>query len=737
MRRNVELYIKLDSSDAGEYNRIDLYEFEDININNSIKDARDIGKVFTEFTQEFKVPASKNNNFIFSHYYNWDIINGFDARIKVKGLIKINGVDYKKGRITLKGASLKKNKAKNYSIVFYGETVGLKQLFSDDKLKDLNTGYLNKFSLPYTSDNVKFGLKSGYNLVGDTLVNNTGTSHAGDLCVPFISSRDYYFYDSTVPSPNPAEGASASRNLNISETNTPRGVIFADLKFGIRIYHIIKAIEERYGLTFSDDFFSTTNLEFYELYMLLSKESGRYSGTAGTVVTDIDDFSLDSGNDLRPLTTWNAVRGADVGYQKYEVTYTVQTLYPSALYNVTVTDTNTGTEYLEQSGGGLSTTFVFNVESGSGFTREEIVRNLQFKIQGENVGNFGQSLSIERTTREYVESSGFVTTTETSDYSLAGESLKFNAIGSMPDIKVIDFLTSLFKTFNLVAYFDNDEIVVKTLNDYYDEGQQIDLTKYIDNDAINLNRTNLYSIINFEFEKPSTFAVLNSNNITSDEFGNEKMNNLSQNTEIFNTLAFDGGTYNVKNKFEKVMYERSTNQTGGANTNIGWGWLVNDNQDPVNIKPLLFYAIKQSLSSDPSGNSPSVILWDNGDSTYDTSFLTQYIRPSNTRSYYNGSLLVEEQSINFGSEVDEFHQVENTKSLFDTYYKEYVEDIYNRRSRIVKAKAFLPVSIILKMTLDDEIIINNRLYGINKMKLNLNTGKADLELMTRTESKLS
>jgi hypothetical protein len=99
--------------------------------------------------------------------------------------------------------------------------------------------------------------------------------------------------------------------------------------------------------------------------------------------------------------------------------------------------------------------------------------------------------------------------------------------------------------------------------------------------------------------------------------------------------------------------------------------------------------------------------------------------------------LVEEQSINFGSEVDEFHQVENTKSLFDTYYKEYVEDIYNRRSRIVKAKAFLPVSIILKMTLDDEIIINNRLYGINKMKLNLNTGKADLELMTRTESKLS
>jgi hypothetical protein len=416
--------------------------------------------------------------------------------------------------------------------------------------------------------------------------------------------------------------------------------------------------------------------------------------------------------------------------QFYDITYTVTTPFPSANYTVKVIDTTNNVEYFNSTGGGTSTTFDFRVQAN--FNTNTLI-NLEFVIQGENVGSFGQDLVIKKTT----VLTGVSSTEETSEYSLASlGSNNFNVVGNMPDIKVIDFLTSLFKTFNLVAYYDNEKINVKTLVDYYDNGQSIDLTDYVDNNVANLNRTNLYSTINFEFEKPSTFAVLNSNEITSDEFGNERMNNLSQNPEIFSTLAFDGGTYNVKNKFEKIMYERMTNQTGGANTNVGWGWLVNKDQESVLTKPILFYGIKQQLSSAPSGNTPpSQISFDNSNGTH--SSFQQYIRASNTRSYYSGLSFVEAQSINFGSEFDEFHQVENTTSLFKTYYEEYVEDIYNRRSRILKVKAFLPVSVVLRMTLDDEVTIGNRLYGINKMKLNLNTGKADLELMTRTESKLT
>jgi hypothetical protein len=37
----------------------------------------------------------------------------------------------------------------------------------------------------------------------------------------------------------------------------------------------------------------------------------------------------------------------------------------------------------------------------------------------------------------------------------------------LPKIKVIDFMKGLFNMFNLVAYFEGTELVVKTLDDYY------------------------------------------------------------------------------------------------------------------------------------------------------------------------------------------------------------------------------------------------------------------------------
>ena len=50
----------------------------------------------------------------------------------------------------------------------------------------------------------------------------------------------------------------------------------------------------------------------------------------------------------------------------------------------------------------------------------------------------------------------------------------------MPKIKTIDFLTNLFKMFNLVAYKVGSEIRVLPLNEYYEEGLEYDITKYVD-----------------------------------------------------------------------------------------------------------------------------------------------------------------------------------------------------------------------------------------------------------------
>ena len=72
--QNIQLYI--------EGNRMDMFKDESVSLTQTIQNVRDIAKVFTNFTKTFSLPASKDNNKIFKHYYNFDINDGFDARVK-------------------------------------------------------------------------------------------------------------------------------------------------------------------------------------------------------------------------------------------------------------------------------------------------------------------------------------------------------------------------------------------------------------------------------------------------------------------------------------------------------------------------------------------------------------------------------------------------------------------------------------------------------------------------------
>ena len=109
---NLELYI--------DNIRVDLFKDEAITLTDTQQNVRDIGLVFAPFSQQFNLPASSTNNKIFKHYYNYDITNGFDARIRVSAILKLNGVDFKIGKVKLNSVSLKNNKAYSYKVVFFG-----------------------------------------------------------------------------------------------------------------------------------------------------------------------------------------------------------------------------------------------------------------------------------------------------------------------------------------------------------------------------------------------------------------------------------------------------------------------------------------------------------------------------------------------------------------------------------------------------------------------------------------
>ncbi|NRA82002.1 MAG: fibronectin type III domain-containing protein, partial [Pseudoalteromonas sp.] len=164
----------------------------------------------------------------------------------------------------------------------------------------------------------------------------------------------------------------------------------------------------------------------------------------------------------------------------------------------------------------------------------------------------------------------------------------------------------------------------------------------------------------------------------------------------------------IQTQFDKILYERLIS-TDGDFTNIGYGFYLDEKQEPTFGKPLIFYNIKTN-----AGNTP--INFAN-----DSQNIFTYNRPSNT--YFNS------QTINFGAEVNEFELVTNYNSLFEIYYSNYIQRVFNPLTRLHKITAYLRPDFIIDYKLNDTLIINNRKYNINDIKVNLNTRKAELNLI--------
>ena len=258
--QEIQLYIE------GE--RVDMFKDESVVLTQTIQNIKDIGKVFTDFTKTFTIPASRTNNKIFKHYYNFDILNGYDARVRSSAVIELNDLRFKEGRIKLEGVSLKDSLPNTYKITFFGNTVTLKELFGEDNLQALRT--LTDLNQLYDASNVRQGLQR-----------NVATN---DVLVPLITHTDRLFFDSGL---NQADTGNLSYNAG-----TIKGCDYKQLKYAIRLHKIIEAIETRYNITFSNDFFNSSNEHYYNLFMWLHRKKGDVENLSGNNQALVDGFGL-------------------------------------------------------------------------------------------------------------------------------------------------------------------------------------------------------------------------------------------------------------------------------------------------------------------------------------------------------------------------------------------------------------------------------------------------------------
>ena len=713
--RRLQLYIGTD--------RVDLFKDETVSLTQTIQNVKDIAKVFTEFTQTFAVPASKENNIIFQHYYNFDIDFGFDARNKADARLELNDLPFKNGKIKLNSVDLKNNVAHTYHITFFGNTVNLKDVLGDDLLSSL--GALDDNSQVYDYPNIR-DILQGF---------PTGNNN---IVVPLITHTNRLIYNSGEHSQFDPEATTNNIFPHGSGTQQQNGVDWKQFKYALRIQTIISAIETKYtiangygsDIVFSDDFFNdTTNEEFDDLFIWLHRKKGNvetpsFGDASWTRVTELGTETTTGDYDvMTPIAnvsngefTINSSFG-DYGAYDFDLLFNPTAGTSLLPYDVRITETNTGTVTIENGIVGLYN-FYQNQELDDG--------TYTIDIRSEQLVSFAAdgikwTADVEERDDEQQTLNGTVSFSNAATFSTSAV-FEFNITQQIPKIKIIDFLSGMFKMFNLTAFVnDLGIIVVRTLDSYYAAGSQtpINIDKYLDTKTSKVDVALPFKEINFSYKGLGTLLAKQFEQIFNSGWG-------SISYKLDNRI-YDAPTenYKVELPFEHMQYERlyDINPSGtGASTTFQYGYFVDDNFEPYYGEPLLFYPILN--------NGTSIRIRD--EETEDEDDITRYFIPSNSLALDCSTSKV---NIHFKNEYNEYTVREVgdpacfTDTLFETKYKTYIQDVFNEKRRLTKVTAYLPMKVYYNLQLNDLIELGQDRYKINSMKTDLTTGKTEFELL--------
>ena len=713
--RRLQLYIGTE--------RVDLFKDETVSLTQTIQNVKDIAKVFTEFTQTFAVPASKENNIIFQHYYNFDIDFGFDARNKADARLELNDLPFKNGKIKLNSVDLKNNVAHTYHITFFGNTVNLKDVLGDDLLSSL--GALDDNSQVYDYANIR-----------DTIQGfPTGNNN---IIVPLITHTNRLIYNSGSHTTFDPEATTNNIYPHGSGTQQQNGVDWKQFKYALRVQTIIDAIESKYtiangygsDIVFSDDFFNdTTNEEFDDLFLWLHRKKGNvetpsFGDASWTRVTELGTETTTGDYDvMTPIAnvsngefTINSSFG-DYGNYDFDLLFNPTAGTSLLPYDVRITETNTGSVTIENGIVGLYN-FYQNQDLDDG--------TYTIDIRSEQLVSFAANgikwtADVEERDDEQQTLNGTVSFSNAATFSTSAV-FEFNITQQIPKIKIIDFLSGMFKMFNLTAFVnDLGIVVVRTLDSYYASGSQtpINIDKYLDTKTSKVNVALPFKEINFSYKGLGTLLAKQFEQIFNSGWG-------SISYKLDNRI-YDAPTenYKVELPFEHMQFERlyDINPSGtGASTTFQYGYFVDDNFEPYYGEPLLFYPILN--------NGTSIRIRD--EETTDENDITRYFIPSNSLALDCATSKV---NIHFQNEINEYTAREAgdptcfTDTLFETKYKTYIQDVFNEKRRLIKVTAYLPMKVYYNLQLNDLIQLGQDSYKINSLTTDLTTGKTEFELL--------
>ena len=477
---------------------LDTFKDEDIKISNNILELFDLGEIPGTYTQQITLPGTKLNNNFFEHYYDISVWEPdlFNTNQVVEAYLDFDGIYLVNGYLQLNRVNVLENKfVDSYEVTLFG----IVSNFSIDTRAAFLTDITSLSAYNHTSSLAN--ISSSWN---KQLFN-------GDIVYPMAE------YGSSKGTNLPTIYYSNTNFLGIDDSEGALTV--QDFKPAIRLKKVWDAIFNQFGYTYTGSFWNepflnnvylicNNNLrtpvyaESIETYLQAQLTNVSASGTLLTAnvsssfpvnskVYDYNNaYTLSGGSFFytAPITTKFEAKlnlsfqvsksaGAGSGIPNFSISYengtgTVVNTQPlsninSELSVIATSRTTTVTQ-----------TFNFKdqiitipaLPEGDNYTFK-----IFYNVQGAN--NFTVTLNPDFNSQSSIT---FLKAKQAADGKILD--IPSNMPAGTSGIRVIDFIRSIQKRFNLVIYPDKqnpNQFVVETFNTWYKSGHIVDFNNYI------------------------------------------------------------------------------------------------------------------------------------------------------------------------------------------------------------------------------------------------------------------
>ena len=568
---------RLMASGSEGYQQLDTFKDEEILVSDNVTGLFDLGTLPSDFTRQITIPGTKVNNAFFEHVYDISVEEPFlfKTNVKVPAYFDFDGIYISEGYLQLNKVNVYANKfIESYEISIYG---GLSSFG-----RDINRYYLTDL----TSSLASYNHTASYQNISASW---NGDLFDGDIVYPLAEYGQKIQY-------TPEE--------DLFGIDSPDGALCVqDFKPAIRIKRVWDAIFNQFDYTYSSSFwqqpfldnvylicnnnlrypvFTNYDLENYGLFKI-SPISG--SGTDVLLTAGVDrqiefyNINENPSNALSPTLTYSLgipsklrglinlnfeVSSSSAGNGVPQFQLVIKDEFGVTKSTTQLTTINNYMLDIQAYNSTQTKTEKFELLTEWNSSTLDI-GNYKFYIRYTNSGgsNFIVTLNPDSSLKSYLQ---------VTKVNQGGDGLIMNIGQNMPfgtsGIKLIDFITSVQKKFNLVIYPNktkNREFIVETFNNWYNKGQVKDFNKYINlNEKIEVIPANNLAV------NKLNFGDTLDGDYVSQQFAKAANREYGKTYYVDTENFFSQGTFEVKTGFAStpLIYLQGTGNSGSAQTGV-------------------------------------------------------------------------------------------------------------------------------------------------------------------------